>query len=127
MGGAGEDDEAEMRFQTRMVHAAALIAALALAGSASAQTTNTDCYRTAYGVNCTSRAAPGPYQPNAYLGVLEAGRQGAEDARAARARMVERQAGQLVAQGRCEEARSVALRDGNFDLAERVTHYCTPK
>jgi hypothetical protein len=35
-----------------------------------------------------------------------------------------RQAGKLVAEGKCDEARTLALDAGNFDLAHKVNEYC---
>ena len=37
------------------------------------------------------------------------------------------QIGALVAEGRCEEAKAIPLKSGDFDLAERVQRLCTPR
>lgn len=109
-----------------------------VAGPASGQTTTTKC-APVYGgsVSCTSTATPSL----AELFSESARARAATDAKRAesldaRTTAVERfaaeqkaekkakQVGKLIAAGECDEARSVALQDGELDLAVKVQSLC---
>lgn len=112
------------------------LGALALSASAAAQTTTTDCYTSGDNTHCRS-ITPQPGGIDVDFGLLnqapprdamaesirafEQGRQQAAE-RAARKRNIE--VGQEIENGRCEEARNIALRAGDLDLAARVAALC---
>jgi len=111
-----------------------------------AQTTNTNCY-TSYGqtyCRSTTQAdpwvgAPDPnafqrgYQNGALMGqqmtnAIEAARQRRAQQQATQEQIDranrQREAGNMVAEGKCAEAKSYALREGDFELAHGVDEAC---
>jgi hypothetical protein len=59
-----------------------------------------------------------------FEGGAELGRAMRERERARREELVTKTAGQLVAEGKCEQAVSLALQEGNFALATQVKEFC---
>lgn len=121
----------------------------ALSASPAIAQINTTCSQLGQFTNCqTNDNRPRP--PINYLGAIplanpvQAFQQGAaiEEARqAALARRqaeldqqaaepnrtyVDRQVGSLIVMHDCENAKSMALKNGRFDLADRVAQFCTP-
>lgn len=105
------------------------VMAAAVAGAASAQTT-TNCRPTGFGSDrsfqCTSREMIQPPAPR------ETGFQASQNAynslaaqsAAQRSVRTRRQVGQLLASGRCDDARNTALQAGEIELAGQVNAAC---
>lgn len=131
-----------------------IAAGLALiAGSASAQTSNTNCYAAGNQLNCTTQQNPGvnwnlgvqQTNPlNSYLQGVERGRAAAVQRQAEQAQMAaaqayqqdaERQAydrrlrdrvGAMVAQGRCSDALGIAVSMADMALVQAIQAACKP-
>lgn len=124
-----------------MIAGLALATALCAAGGA-------PCQAIGQGVDFTPLSHPPDYA-GSYANGYAQGRQMAADraarqqaqaaaqqdaeARAAAARDYQNarkrasEAGRLIAAGRCDDARTLALNDGDFELASRVTSFCAAK
>ena len=114
-----------------------LAATLLLALPASAQTTNTTCTGFGQMVNCNSTTTPSLgqlFEASAEQRArIDAARHKSEDDRlrvvqelAARQTVDDRskRVGALVADGHCGDARDLALREGDLDLAAKVQNLC---
>jgi hypothetical protein len=111
-------------------------AALLIGGPAAAQTTT--CLRN--GVLITCNTSPGigrsltPPDYSAMMNTPDLGESSEKSFREARARQaadnaeqLRRNVGGLVAAGDCDGASRLALKAGNFDLAERAAQLCVRK
>ena len=86
---------------------------------AEAQQTTTTCVERFGQLVCETK----PKGNNAYWDAYNRARAASERDRE---QSLHRKVGQLMADGRCEEARGTALRSGDFALAEQVDRYCRP-
>lgn len=100
---------------------ALLILALALATPAAAQT-ETTCTpdMVTHMLRCATTEAPQHYT-NEFADAVD--RQDALNHRQA-AQALQSQVGRLLADGKCDEARSTALKAGDIALAQQVNGYC---
>ncbi|WP_277983680.1 hypothetical protein [Sphingomonas faeni] len=120
-----------------MMIAAGAASAAGFASTAAAQTTETSC-QTGYGnVRCTTKPSgvdwsqlqtkQPSYEENEVL--TQQSRALAEQARALRIQNdraeLPNRVGNLVAKGKCPEAEQVALKAGDFEMAQRTRAYCT--
>lgn len=124
------------RIRNVVMIAAGAASAVGFASTAVAQTTETNC-QTGYGnVRCTTKpsgvdysqlqAKQPSYEENEVL--TQQSRALAEQARALRIQNdraeLPNRVGNLVAKGKCPEAEQVALKAGDFELAQRTHAYC---
>lgn len=108
-----------------MMRAALVGLSLLAASSAAAQTTQTTCNDYFGTLHCTSQtdrapAAPAPRR-DAFRESYDFATRSADASRQQRLRQ---RVGRLIADGKCDDARKVALKAGDLDLAERVPQLC---
>lgn len=102
----------------RKFFAAALM--LLPAGAASAQQSQTTCWRDANDVVHCETTQPNPrsyYDDRRSFQELQAARQ---------AETLRRVVGKAISEGRCEDARAAALRGGDLALADQTERLCRP-
>ena len=107
---------------------ATLVFALALAGPAAAQTTTTQCHNYFGTLSCESQTLEPPAYPSrsGFNSAMDSYERLQQQSAIERAQQTRRRVGGLIAQGRCDDARTVALRAGDLDLAQQVAQACTP-
>lgn len=107
-----------------MRHALAFVIALTVASTAAAQPGEMDCTRVGTGINCSESATSAARR--ARLQAIAASERRKAEAVTEKREALQRSVSQAVLEGRCDDARRIALEAGDLDAADKAMRLCTP-